>query len=128
MTNEEFMIEYNAVKSPLYFFALKLTQNSEESKDLLQETAYRAAKSKNKFQRGTNFKAWTSTILRNLFINYYRKLKFRYQIENQRNKTNAAFNNTTIENSAVSKLLIGDILEIAETLVTNQKDALLLYQ
>jgi len=45
----------------------------DDAKDLYQETAFRAVSNRDKFQKGTNFKAWTFTIMKNIFINNYRK-------------------------------------------------------
>src|SRR5687768_15259778 len=57
-------------------FALKLTSDNEAAKDLMQETIYRALANKEKYNFGTNIKAWLFTIMRNIFINdYRRKLK-----------------------------------------------------
>lgn len=54
-------------------FAYNLTKNMEDAKDLFQETAYRAITNRDKFRPGTNFKAWLFTIMKNIFINNYRK-------------------------------------------------------
>ena len=54
-------------------FAITLTRDSETAKDLLQETFYRALANKEKYNVGTNFKAWLYTIMRNIFINDYRR-------------------------------------------------------
>lgn len=54
-------------------FAYNLTKNTEDAKDLFQETAYRALTNRDKFRPGTNFKAWLFTIMKNIFINNYRK-------------------------------------------------------
>ncbi|MEO7800518.1 MAG: sigma-70 family RNA polymerase sigma factor [Ginsengibacter sp.] len=54
-------------------FAFKLTSDTETAKDLLQETVYRALANKEKYNFGTNIKAWLYTIMRNIFINDYRK-------------------------------------------------------
>lgn len=59
----------------LYQLALKLTKNSEDSNDLLQETYIKALKNSEKFQEGTNIKGWLYTIMKNTFINAYRKSK-----------------------------------------------------
>lgn len=59
----------------LYQLALKLTKSSEESNDLIQETYYKALKNSEKFQEGTNIKGWLYTIMKNTFINAYRKRK-----------------------------------------------------
>ncbi len=54
-------------------FAYNLTQNQEDAKDLYQETAFRAMANREKFQPDTNLKAWLFTIMKNIFINNYRK-------------------------------------------------------
>ena len=54
-------------------FALSLTANREEAKDLLQETYIKALSSKDKFIEFTNFEAWAYTIMKNTIINNYRK-------------------------------------------------------
>ncbi len=59
----------------LYQLALKLTKNAEESNDLIQETYYKALKNSDKFEEGTNIKGWLYTIMKNTFINAYRKRK-----------------------------------------------------
>ncbi len=61
--------------SDLYRAALYLTKNDAEAEDLVQETYLRAFRFVDKFQPGTNCKAWLLSILRNLFINRYRQKK-----------------------------------------------------
>lgn len=73
MTAVEFNSNFNRLSTLLQSFAYNLTKNSEDSKDLLQETAYRAITNRDKFREGTNFKAWLFTIMKNIFINNYRK-------------------------------------------------------
>ncbi len=57
----------------LYSSALRLTKNSAEAEDLVQDTYMRAYRFFDKFQEGTNFKAWIFRIMTNTFINKYRK-------------------------------------------------------
>jgi RNA polymerase sigma factor (sigma-70 family) len=54
-------------------FAITLTRDSEAAQDLYQETLYRALANKEKYNVGTNIKAWLYTIMRNIFINNYRR-------------------------------------------------------
>lgn len=54
-------------------FAINLTKDSESAKDLFQETLYKALANQEKYNVGTNIKAWLFTIMRNIFINDYRR-------------------------------------------------------
>ena len=54
-------------------FAITLTRDSDAAQDLYQETLYRALANKDKYNVGTNIKAWLYTIMRNIFINNYRR-------------------------------------------------------
>ncbi len=56
-------------------YAHSLTHDVEEAHDLFQETMLRALSNRNKYKIGTNLKAWLYTIMRNIFINNYRKNK-----------------------------------------------------
>lgn len=57
----------------LYNVAIGMAQNRQDAEDLVQEATLRAYRFYHKFKRGTNFKAWIITILRNIYINEYRK-------------------------------------------------------
>jgi RNA polymerase sigma factor (sigma-70 family) len=56
-------------------YAVSLTHNTEDANDLFQETMLRALINREKYQFGTNIKAWLYTIMRNIFINNYRRSK-----------------------------------------------------
>lgn len=73
MSTLEFTNTFYDLRSSLNAFAYNLTKNHEDAKDLYQETALRAISNKDKFRPGTNFKAWSFTIMKNIFINNYRK-------------------------------------------------------
>lgn len=55
-------------------FAYSLTANREEARDLLQDTTLKVLDNSDKFTANTNFKGWVFTIMRNIFINNYRRL------------------------------------------------------
>ena len=61
------------VNQSLRAFSLKLTGNLSDANDLYQDTALRIISNADKYREGTNFKAWAVTIMRNIFINNYRK-------------------------------------------------------
>jgi RNA polymerase sigma factor (sigma-70 family) len=70
-------IEFNQLlisqSDKLNFFAVNFVKDGEEAKDLLQETICRALTYREKFNEGTNIQAWLFTIMRNIFINRYRR-------------------------------------------------------
>jgi RNA polymerase sigma factor (sigma-70 family) len=67
--NNEFMPHVNS----MYNFAYRLTLDSDDSKDLVQDTYLKSFRFIDSFQQGTNAKAWLFRILKNSFINDYRK-------------------------------------------------------
>lgn len=73
--DEEFIREAMPHENALYNYALKIAGNSDDAQDLVQETYYKAYRHFDKFQIGTNSKAWMFMILKNSFINDYRKSK-----------------------------------------------------
>jgi RNA polymerase sigma-70 factor (ECF subfamily) len=73
MSTIEFDTKFDILTAALRAFAYNLTKNDEDAKDLYQETAFRAMTNRDKFRTGTNFKAWCYTIMKNIFINNYRK-------------------------------------------------------
>jgi RNA polymerase sigma-70 factor (ECF subfamily) len=73
MTAVEFNYQLTNLAGNLERFALSLTSNSEDAKDLLQETYAKAITYRDKFEDNTNLKAWTFTIMKNTFINNYRR-------------------------------------------------------
>ena len=65
--------QLSKINSSLRAFAMKLTGNDVDAHDLYQDTVLRIMANADKFRDGTNFKAWAITIMRNIFINNYRK-------------------------------------------------------
>jgi RNA polymerase sigma factor (sigma-70 family) len=73
MTSLEFNHKLISLEDNMERFALSLTYNTEKAKDLLQETYLKALTYKDKYVEVANFKAWTFTIMKNTFINNYRR-------------------------------------------------------
>ena len=73
MTAVEFNYQLTSLSGNLERFAMSLTSNIEDAKDLLQETFAKAIAYRDKFEDNTNLKAWTFTIMKNTFINNYRR-------------------------------------------------------
>lgn len=64
----------NQMSKSLRPFAMKLTKDTEDANDLLQETLLKAFTNREKFNEGTNLKAWLYTIMKNTFITNYQRL------------------------------------------------------
>lgn len=73
MKTVDFTQHLLSIRGELFRFAFKLTADREEANDLLQETSLKALDNEEKFTPDTNFKGWMYTIMRNIFINNYRK-------------------------------------------------------
>lgn len=79
MTTLEFQHQLLHLQKHLNHFAFRLTSNADSARDLLQETNLKALNYCHRFERDTNFKAWTFTIMKNTFINNYRRqVNFRF--------------------------------------------------
>jgi RNA polymerase sigma-70 factor (ECF subfamily) len=91
-------------------FAFTLTRDNESAKDLMQETMFRALANKEKYNVGTNIKAWMYTIMRNIFINDYRK-KSRQNVvfDHTANDYLLDYKQTSIANAAEMNLSLKDI-------------------
>jgi RNA polymerase sigma-70 factor (ECF subfamily) len=109
-------------------FAITLTRDQEQAKDLMQETLYRALANKEKYNVGTNVKAWLYTIMRNIFINNYRR----------RSKQQTIFDSTpddfllnlsqgAVANDAVATLNMKEVQEAIDQLPEIFKTPFLLY-
>jgi len=109
-------------------FAVTLTRDSDAAQDLYQETLFRALANKDKYNVGTNIKAWLYTIMRNIFINNYRR----------KAKQNTIFDSTpndfllnqaqvTTANAAESILKLKDIQKAIHSLPEIFRNPFLLY-
>ncbi len=115
--DKEFMPQIDS----MYNFAYRLTNDEDDANDLLQDTYMKAFRFINSFQQGTNAKAWLFRILKNSFINDYRKKskepsKVDYQeVETVYNSTeDAEYESTTDLRIEAVQDLIGD--EVATAL------------
>ncbi len=72
---EEFEKEALPHMDSLYNYALRMTGDEDDADDLVQDTYLKAFRFFDKFEKGTNCKAWLFRILKNSYINDYRKLK-----------------------------------------------------
>ena len=72
-SNTSFRTNLLHLQSNLMSFAYQLTSDREAAADLLQDTTLKALDNEEKFTSDSNFKGWVMTIMRNIFINNYRR-------------------------------------------------------
>lgn len=74
MTAIEFKQVVTKEAQSMRHYAYQLTRNTEDTNDLIQDTMMKALMYKDKFTDGTNLKGWLYTIMKNTFINNYRRM------------------------------------------------------
>ena len=122
MTAIEFNTRILNEKQSLKNFALSLTRNNDDALDLLQDTYVKAITYREKFEDSTNLKAWLFTIMKNTFINSYRRaVKTREIIQTNADLAmNRAFKNNH-QDITESRLATKDILNKIENLEDQYK-------
>ena len=109
-------------------FAITLTRDAEAAKDLFQETMYRALVNEDKYKAGTNVKAWLYTIMRNVFINgYRRKAKQQTIFDATPNEALLNANQLSVMNDAASILNHKELLKAIYNLPEIFKTPFMLY-
>jgi RNA polymerase sigma factor (sigma-70 family) len=109
-------------------FAISLTRDTEAANDLYQETLYKALTNQEKYNAGTNLRAWLFTIMRNIFINDYRK-KARQKtiLDNTPNDYLVNLKQVSVQNAAESEMRIKEINKAIQQLPGIFKTPFLLY-
>ncbi|WP_290431433.1 RNA polymerase sigma factor, partial [Paramuribaculum intestinale] len=74
MATANFQSRLMGLQANLLNFAFMLTSNRDDAYDLLQDTTLKALDNADKYVENTNFKGWVFTIMRNIFINNYRRV------------------------------------------------------
>jgi len=109
-------------------FAVNLTKDNETANDLYQETLYKALANQEKYNVGTNIKAWLFTIMRNIFINdYRRKAKQKTLFDNTAGDYLINLKQVSVRNAAESSLLVKEINEAIHQLPDIFKTPFVLY-
>jgi RNA polymerase sigma-70 factor (ECF subfamily) len=112
----EFNTQLSRLTTILHTFAYNLTKNSDDAQDLYQETAFRALTNRDKFREGTNFKAWVFTIMKNIFINDYRKKSKSNTIVDETDNLYYINLGGTIGNNAESDMMMEELEGMVERL------------
>ena len=116
MSTIEFKDQFNALDTVLHSFAYNLTKNTQDAEDLFQETAFRALNNKDKFRPGTNFKAWSFTIMKNIFINNYRKKVKKNTIMDSTDNMYYINSAASVDNKAETNILMMELFKMIEDL------------
>jgi len=105
-------------------FAITLTRDRETAQDLYQETLFKAFANRERYQSGTNIKAWLCTIMRNIFINEYRRNERKRAVHDS---VQYAAQNSTYSISAEGSLQLKEINSAIYNLPVIFKKVCLLY-
>lgn len=128
MSTIEFNRQFGEMSQYLQAFAYNLTKNSEDSRDLFQETAFRALTNSEKFRPGTNFKAWLFTIMKNIFINNYRKkVKANTVFDSTDNDYFINSGSKQVHNDASSNIMMDELNGMVESLDNSIKVPFLMH-
>jgi RNA polymerase sigma factor (sigma-70 family) len=110
MTQAEFAHSVNLFSGTLRLHALNFTKDPNDADDLLQDTLIKATRFANDFNQGTNIKGWLFVIMRNTFINSYRKgQRHRDRIVQVEEISPANLSQSAASNHAESKFAMEDI-------------------
>lgn len=109
--------QIDVISNSLRAFSLKLTGDSMDAEDLFQDTTLRIIANADKFMPNTNFKAWAVTIMRNIFINNYRK-KMRRGIVYDKTDNNYYINSgdRIIQNEGETNMNYKELLRMVNSL------------
>ncbi|MFC3561126.1 RNA polymerase sigma factor [Pedobacter jamesrossensis] len=128
MTQKEFSETINFHSSSLRLHALNFTKDPEDANDLLQDTLLKATRFVSKFEDGTNIKGWLFVIMRNTFINNYRKcLKTREHITQEEEITYANLFHSAETNGSVGNFAIQDIKRALDLLPEKYSSSFIRY-
>lgn len=110
MNKIEFSTKIVQEVGSLSSYAFYFTRDEENANDLVQDTVLKAFSYYNKFKEGTNLQAWLYTILKNTFINYYRrKVKTNSIILKSDTISSSDLFKSSLRNAAEGKFVMDDI-------------------
>ena len=117
MTKRDFNRHLERIQPFLFSFALKLTNNYQNAQDLFQDAAARGFRYRDKFEMGTNFRAWMGTILRNTFINHCRAAKKRQTVDEPLDTfTHAIENQNAVSNQGEVNMRMTELNKLIDRL------------
>lgn len=112
MSTQEFNDRLLKTENSLKYFALSLTRDPEDAKDLVQDTFVKAIQYKDKYTSDNNMKSWLFTILRNTYLNQVTKLSSKNTV-NDESEDAFLIKNTLTDNQNTENIINKDELELA---------------
>ena len=116
---EEFLPHINS----MYNFAYRLTFEEDDAKDLVQDTYLKAFRFIESFERGTNARAWLFRILKNSFINDFRK-KSKQPVKVDYNEVATYYNSEDVDETITTDLRAETVQHMMGDEITNALNAL----
>jgi RNA polymerase sigma-70 factor (ECF subfamily) len=128
MTRSEFNNMVIKQGSSLRSYALHFTHDAEDADDLVQDTMLKAITYYNKFAEGTNLKGWLYTIMKNTFINNYRRItKINTLVTKSDEISSANLLYSSSGNDATGKFIMDDIKRALNGLADDYKVPFTMY-
>ncbi|KLT64345.1 RNA polymerase sigma factor [Pedobacter sp. BMA] len=119
MTTDQFNLQVYAHASALKSYAYKFTNNLDDADDLVQDTMMKAIRYYDKFEQGTNFKGWLFVIMKNTFINNYRKtVKVQAVVSQEEEISSSQLMSSSTRNQAEGAFAMADIKKALDKLPT----------
>jgi len=129
MSTRDFNHAVTDIYPTLNPYAIRLTKNVQDAKDLIQETVLRALKNKEKYRHDSNLKAWLLIMMRNIFINGYRKKAKRNTVLDDSDNSYLLAAAKRVDNDALSNFVIDDIMRaISKIPETYQVPLMMMYE
>jgi len=108
-------------------YARKLTRDKDTARDLCQDTLFKALTNQTKFTRGTNMKPWLFTIMRNLFINSYRRKKLEKRLFSRSSAEMVIYTDVSTHAFTTTRIELKEMQTIIETMPATLRIPIRLY-
>ncbi len=109
MTTLEFYNKFQPYEKQLIAYAFTLTNNRDEANDLYQETVFRILKNWKQFKEGSNLKAWSYTIMKNSFINKFRRKTREYRLQGLMQERVSTSFDASVRNEGEANIMLDEL-------------------
>lgn len=122
MEQIEFSLIADRYSTSLLSNAMRFTHDEDEAKDLVQDTLLKGIRFCHKFDTGTNVKAWLYVIMKNTYINKYRRDQKRHEVVQVDDEISSAnLMHSSSRNSGESTFVMGDIQKAMDSIPENYR-------